>query len=64
MKDFPTALEHFDQAITAPAQVVSAVVIECVKKAQLVSLIYSGSAHKLPKYVDRHVPDPLGVLLT
>jgi hypothetical protein len=49
VKDFPAALDCFQQAITAPAQVVSAVVIESIKKARLVSLIYYGVALDIPK---------------
>jgi hypothetical protein len=49
VKDFSAALDHFLQAITLPAQALSAVVIQALKKARLVSLILSGTAFEVPK---------------
>lgn len=48
VKDFPAALEAFTQAITMPANGLSAVVASCAKKAKLVSLIATGTAFGIP----------------
>jgi PCI domain len=50
VKDYRAALDSFMQAITLPAQAVSAVVVACIKMARLVNLIENGSALQIPKH--------------
>jgi len=50
MKQFDRALEYYKLGITAPAMVLSAVMIECYKKYVLVSLITHGQLQSIPKY--------------
>ena len=47
---FREALECFDQVMCTPAQIVSAVAVESIKKATLVSLLEHGTAYKIPGY--------------
>ena len=51
MRNYTLALDHFQQAITLPALALSAIVVAAIKASRLVSLIDSGSAFELPKYV-------------
>lgn len=59
LKQFRKAQDFFVQAISAPAQAVSAVVIESHRKYVLVSLLLDGQVTPLPKYTSslvlRHV---------
>ncbi|KAI5058837.1 hypothetical protein GOP47_0027007 [Adiantum capillus-veneris] len=50
LKQFGKALECFHHAITAPATVLSAIVVESYKKFILVSLIHCGQVPAFPKY--------------
>lgn len=50
LKQFGKALECFHHAITAPAIVLSAIVVESYKKFILVALIHSGQVPAFPKY--------------
>ncbi|KAH7289854.1 hypothetical protein KP509_30G021500 [Ceratopteris richardii] len=50
LKKFAKALEFFHHAITAPATVLSAIVVESYKKFILVSLIENGQVPSFPKY--------------
>jgi len=58
LKDFSKALIFFKMAITAPAIVLSAIMVEAYKKFVLVSLIVHGKIISLPKYtssvIQRH----------
>lgn len=51
MRKFTAALDYFQQAITLPAQALSAIVIASLKASKLASLIESGTAFEVPKYV-------------
>lgn len=55
MKQFEPALFFFEQALTAPAIVLSQIMIESYKKFILVSLINKGKLPLLPKYTSRIV---------
>jgi COP9 signalosome complex subunit 3 len=59
VKDFGKAVELFKHGFTAPAAVLSAIMVECYKKYTLVSLLHSGSVKPVPKYtspiVQRHL---------
>lgn len=50
LKQFGRALECFHHAITAPANVLSAIVVESYKKYVLVALIHIGQVPAFPKY--------------
>ncbi|KAJ7540488.1 hypothetical protein O6H91_10G017600 [Diphasiastrum complanatum] len=50
LKRFEKALELFQHAVTAPAFVLNAIVVESYKKYVLVSLIQNGQVPNLPKY--------------
>lgn len=50
LKQFGKALECFHHAITAPATVLSAIVVESYKKYILVALIHNGQVPPFPKY--------------
>lgn len=49
VRKFTAALDYFQQAITLPAQALSAIVIACLKASKLASLIESGTAYEVPK---------------
>lgn len=59
MKQYKKALEFFKLVFTAPAVVLSAVMVEAYKKFVLVSLIVHGQVASIPKYtssvVHRHI---------
>eukprot|EP01036_Dinobryon_divergens_P030923 gene30923-40247_t len=50
VKDFPSALQAFLQAICAPASNLSQIVISAIKKARLISLIHDGQPFHIPKH--------------
>ncbi|KAL6042068.1 COP9 signalosome complex subunit 3 [Balamuthia mandrillaris] len=50
VKQFEQALEFFKQGFSAPAVVLSAVMVECYKKFVLVSLLLHGTLAPVPKY--------------
>jgi COP9 signalosome complex subunit 3 len=58
LKDFPKALTFFKTAVTAPAVVLSAIMVESYKKFVLLSLLVHGRVLPLPKYtssvIQRH----------
>ena len=49
VKDFSSALQAFLQAICAPANNLSQIVISAIKKARLISLIHNGQPFHIPK---------------
>lgn len=49
-KDYQSAIRCFNQAITSPASVISAIVVACIKKVRLVCLIATGKDYELPMY--------------
>ena len=55
LKQYRKAQDFFAQAISAPAQSLSAVVIESHKKYVLVSLLIEGQVGTLPKYTSSFV---------
>jgi len=59
VKDFGKAVEFFKLGFTAPAVVLSLVMVECYKKYLLVSLLHYGEVQSAPKYtssiVQRHL---------
>jgi hypothetical protein len=48
-KNFSKALECFEMIITAPANALSLIVVDAMKKAKLVSLITYGEKYTCPK---------------
>jgi COP9 signalosome complex subunit 3 len=52
MKKFNKALEFFEAVISAPALVVSAIMVEAYKKYVLVSLCQKGEVGNLPRYTN------------
>jgi COP9 signalosome complex subunit 3 len=55
LKQFKRAREFFSLAISSPAQVLSAIVVESYKKFILVSLLIEGQNGTLPKYTSNSV---------
>jgi len=55
LKQYRRARDFFSLAISAPAQVLSAIVVECYKKFILVSLLIEGQVGTLPKYTSNSV---------
>ena len=49
MPQYSEALDHLSQAIVTPALAVSAIVVQAIKKAKLLSLFHIGSSFQLPK---------------
>jgi COP9 signalosome complex subunit 3 len=56
MKQYKKALEFFKLVFTAPAVVLSAIMVEAYKKFVLVSLIVHGQIASIPKYTSSVVP--------
>jgi len=52
MKKFRKALEFFEAVISAPALVISSIMVEAYKKFVLVSLCYKGEVGNLPRYTN------------
>jgi len=52
MKKFAKALEFFEAVISAPALVISSIMIEAYKKYVLVSLCHKGEVGNLPRYTN------------
>eukprot|EP01123_Difflugia_compressa_P000565 TRINITY_DN10659_c0_g1_i1.p1 TRINITY_DN10659_c0_g1~~TRINITY_DN10659_c0_g1_i1.p1 ORF type:complete len:442 (-),score=45.67 TRINITY_DN10659_c0_g1_i1:143-1468(-) len=52
MKQYTKALQFFEVVISAPAIVISAIMLEAYKKFVLVSLILKGEVANLPKYTN------------
>lgn len=50
VKNYAAAVDHFQQAITLPAEILSGVVLACINKVKLVSLIWSGKEAVFPRY--------------
>jgi len=59
VKQYGKALDFFRLGFTAPAVVLSAIMVECYKKYVLVSLLHAGQVAAVPKYtssiVQRHL---------
>jgi len=59
VKQYGKALDFFRLGFTAPAVVLSAIMVECYKKFVLVSLLHTGQVAAVPKYtssvVQRHL---------
>jgi len=59
VKQWGKAVEFFRHGFTAPAVVLSAIMVECYKKYVLVSLLHQGTVKPVPKYtssiVQRHL---------
>jgi COP9 signalosome complex subunit 3 len=51
VKNFKKALECFNEVMSFPADILSAVCVEAYKKAVLVSLIENGKAYSFPRYI-------------
>uniref|UniRef100_A0A6B2L555 COP9 signalosome complex subunit 3 n=1 Tax=Arcella intermedia TaxID=1963864 RepID=A0A6B2L555_9EUKA len=52
MKDFKKAIEYLEVVISAPATVVSSIMLEAYKKYLLVCLCHKGEVPSLPKYTN------------